>query len=51
MTMLELFENNYKDLTQAERDIITTTDYNTATTLHFENLEDFREWATDLKEG
>ena len=48
MTMLEIFENNYEDLTQCERDVITTTDLNTAKSLNFESVEDFKEWAEDI---
>ena len=43
-----MFENNYEDLTQCERDVITTTDLNTAKSLNFESVEDFKEWAEDI---
>lgn len=48
MTMLTIFENNYNELTQAERDIITTTDLHTAETLNFTDVKDFKEWAADF---
>jgi hypothetical protein len=48
MTMINIFENNYNELTQAERDLITTTDLHTAETLKFDSVEDFKDWAADL---
>lgn len=48
MTMINIFENNYNELTQAERNIITTTDLHTAESLNFDSVEDFKEWAADL---
>lgn len=48
MTMLEIFEKYYNELTQDERDTVTTTDLHTAETLQFENIQDFKEWAADL---
>lgn len=41
MTMKEIFENYYDELTQKERDIITTTDGDCT---EFESLEDFKEY-------
>ena len=48
MTMLDIFESNYNELTQSERDVITTTDLNAAATLNFDNVNDFKEWAADI---
>lgn len=48
MTMTEIFENNYDELTQTERNVITTTDLRTAKTLQFDNITDFKEWAKDI---
>ena len=45
MTMLEIFEKYYNELTQDERDIITTTDLHTAETLQFESVADFKDYA------
>lgn len=41
MTMKEIFENYYDELSQKERDIITTTDGDYT---EFESLEDFKEY-------
>lgn len=49
MTMIEIFEKNYNELTQHERDVITLTDLHTAETLNFENLEEFKAWANDIE--
>lgn len=50
MTMIEIFANYYNDLTQNERDTITTTDLHTAELLHFDDLADFKEWVADIDE-
>jgi hypothetical protein len=43
--MIEIFENHYNELTQKERDTITTTDYETAKSTTFESVADFKEYA------
>lgn len=48
MTMLEIFEKYYNELTQDERDTITTTDLHTAETLQFDNLSDFKDYAKEI---
>ena len=48
MTMIEIFEKYYNELTQDERDTITTTDLHTSEALQFENLADFKEYAKEL---
>lgn len=44
LNMIEIFENHYNELTQKERDIITTTDYETAKNTTFESVADFKEY-------
>ena len=48
MNLNEIFEKHYEELTQEERNLITTTDYNSAKNLKFETLADFKEWAEEL---
>lgn len=48
MNMLEIFKDHYKDLSQEERDIITTTDLATAEAMTFDTLEDFQDFAKEV---
>lgn len=47
MEMIEIFEKHYNELTQHERDIITTTDLATAKTTTFETLDDYKEYVKE----
>lgn len=50
MTMLEIFEKHYNELTQVERDVITTTDLDTATKTTFETLQDYKDYVKEYQE-
>ena len=47
MNMIEIFKNYYNELTQAERDLITTTDRATAERETFDSLEDFKAYVAE----
>lgn len=47
MTMLEIFENHYNELTQIERDVITTTDLYSATKTTFDTLQDYKDYVKE----
>ncbi len=46
-SMNDIFSEYYKELTQLERDMITSTDYDTANLKMFLDLEDFKEYAKE----
>lgn len=46
-SMNDIFSEYYKDLTQLERDVITSTDYATANCKMFLGLKDFKEYAKE----
>lgn len=44
LSMNEIFEEYYNELSQLERDVITTTDLATAELRQFESLADYKEY-------
>ena len=44
LSMNEIFERYYNELSQLERDVITTTDLATAELKQFESLADYKEY-------
>lgn len=47
LSMADIFNEHYNQLTQFERDVITTTDLATAEMKQFESLADFREFVNE----
>ncbi len=46
-SMNDIFSEYYKELTQFERDLITSTDYVSANLRMFTSLKDFKDYAKD----
>ena len=47
MTMIDLITDHYEELSQLERDVITTTDCYTAEITWFEDVEDFKTYCKE----